>query len=880
MRNNMCKKWFSWLLIMAVIGSLCVGMSVEAEEEVKDEAVITDLEEGGGEDISVDVSGDIRSEEKASEDVVKMEQQVVSAGSEGVSAETGEDKGNQVASSEKQIEELASGGITEITLGERYKVSELKETYQGIEIKFLIEKDGRIKFNIENTKGNGNNEFSLYKYNANTMKYQLYGFSTSGLNAGIDMIKSDYITVPKGEYKCIFKQLSSYDTGDAELFVEYSALGEYVGEMENNDSYEDANSISVNTKYECNFFGGYPTEEKDYFKFELSKPGVVQVNIDANKTYIRFLDIYSEDSNGNLTKICYFSDYGTLMTSFSGWRVPAGKYYIILSGRDMEYNLTVNYREETLENFFEEEKNDYRSMANPGIVNQEYTGNLNDSDDRDFFSFTLPQDSNAALELRIPRQNQSGKCNVNLYKDSDTPVISASSTTNPYLISDPVELKAGTYYLCVSGSLDTDEQYQVKLKVILEQLPQISAKGYEGVYDGKGHSISVKAPTGTTVLYSLDDKEYTPKNPELKEVGEHTVYYKVTKPGYEEKKGSAKVVIKEAAFTGISVKGYAGIYDGKEHGLEVMLPSDTTITYSLDGKEYTEKKPVFKEIGKYTVYYKIEKKGYNTIIGSEEVSIRKLMPADILPIRYTGAYDGRPHSITINAPLGTRITYSTDGKEYTQTKPMFTDVGEYRVYYRAMRTEEEFIEGSEMVVIGKANLIITAYNIVKTTGDGPFNIGAKTNAGVLEFVSASPGIAQVDGNGQVTLGRGVVGRAVITISVSATQNYNAASKTITVTVNPKGTSLKTAKNVKGKKMTVIWKRNSSVTGYEVQYSTNKRFSSGVKKTVVSKNKTLKKSLSKLKKNKTYYVRIRTYKKTNGQKFYSSWSKAKKVKIKK
>ena len=48
---------------------------------------------------------------------------------------------------------------------------------------------------------------------------------------------------------------------------------------------------------------------------------------------------------------------------------------------------------------------------------------------------------------------------------------------------------------------------------------------------------------------------------------------------------------------------------------------------------------------------------------------------------------------------------------------------------------------------------------------------------------------------------------------------------------------------------------------------------------VSKNKTLSKTISKLKSKKKYYVRIRTYKTVGKTKYYSAWSKAKNVKIK-
>ena len=75
-----------------------------------------------------------------------------------------------------------------------------------------------------------------------------------------------------------------------------------------------------------------------------------------------------------------------------------------------------------------------------------------------------------------------------------------------------------------------------------------------------------------------------------------------------------------------------------------------------------------------------------------------------------------------------------------------------------------------------------------------------------------------------------------------------------------------------------WKKIKGVSGYQLQYSTNKKFS---KKTTVKINnsKTTKKNVKKLKSKKTYYVRIRTFKTVNGKKYYSSWSKTCKVKTK-
>ncbi len=100
------------------------------------------------------------------------------------------------------------------------------------------------------------------------------------------------------------------------------------------------------------------------------------------------------------------------------------------------------------------------------------------------------------------------------------------------------------------------------------------------------------------------------------------------------------------------------------------------------------------------------------------------------------------------------------------------------------------------------------------------------------------------------------------------------------TVRLTAPKLSSVKNTASKKATVKWKKVSKVNGYQIQYSTSKTFAKSVKTKKVSgaSKKSLK--LSSLKKGKTYYVRIRTYKKVNGTIYYGAWSTTKRVKIKK
>ena len=85
-----------------------------------------------------------------------------------------------------------------------------------------------------------------------------------------------------------------------------------------------------------------------------------------------------------------------------------------------------------------------------------------------------------------------------------------------------------------------------------------------------------------------------------------------------------------------------------------------------------------------------------------------------------------------------------------------------------------------------------------------------------------------------------------------------------------------AKNQKKCKVKVTWKKVPNSMGYQIQYATNKKFKKAKKKTVKYTFVTLKK----LKKKKTYFIRIRAYKIADGKKVYGKWSSVKKVKVKK
>ena len=82
---------------------------------------------------------------------------------------------------------------------------------------------------------------------------------------------------------------------------------------------------------------------------------------------------------------------------------------------------------------------------------------------------------------------------------------------------------------------------------------EVSAEGYEGVYDGVAREIKVTAPAGATVTYDLENS--------LTNAGNKTVVYTVTKPGYKTVTGSAIIKINQREIT-ITANSNSKRYDG------------------------------------------------------------------------------------------------------------------------------------------------------------------------------------------------------------------------------------------------------------------------------------------------------------------------------
>lgn len=114
-----------------------------------------------------------------------------------------------------------------------------------------------------------------------------------------------------------------------------------------------------------------------------------------------------------------------------------------------------------------------------------------------------------------------------------------------------------------------------------------------------------------------------------------------------------------------------------------------------------------------------------------------------------------------------------------------------------------------------------------------------------------------------------------TVQVRGIGKYSRINKTLTFKILPPKTLLTGLKKA-NRSFTASWKKNIQATGYQIQYAADSRFTKERKTVIVGKQSATRYKISGLKNKKTYYVRIRSYKRVGKKVLYSSWSTVKKI----
>ena len=244
------------------------------------------------------------------------------------------------------------------------------------------------------------------------------------------------------------------------------------------------------------------------------------------------------------------------------------------------------------------------------------------------------------------------------------------------------------------------------------------------------------------------------------------------------------------------------VYNGEEQALLGTLPASSTgtVQYSLDGTNYTETPPTGKEAGTYTVSYKVvgDKNHLDVAAQSIIVKIEKLaitVTAENKTSRVGQALAELTYTYTPELAAGDAFT----GTLETNAHPDAT--GDYSITQGNLALNEnytiDFRAGTYTVADKQAQSDFRFESIPsavsKTYGDPDFSavaIGAAPGSTVT-YESSEPAVAAVDSTtGKITI-KGA-GTAVITAKAAATDEYNEAVATCTLTVEKKSIAIPAA----------------------------------------------------------------------------------------
>lgn len=264
---------------------------------------------------------------------------------------------------------------------------------------------------------------------------------------------------------------------------------------------------------------------------------------------------------------------------------------------------------------------------------------------------------------------------------------------------------------------------------------------------------------------------------------------------------------------------------------------------------------VFKEGIDYTVQYQD-----NYLPDEEETFVYAY--AYVKPI---GVYNGNPSIRVIFTIRRSEQPDDTDNPKNPETNQKKDD--------NQNTSDSKKTQNSSTTNNLKKQKITKVSSAYKKSVGQSFTLKPKAK-GKITYKTSNKKVATVNSKGKVTV-KGT-GKATITVTAKATSTYSKCVKKITVYGVPKKPEMKKLTAGK-KKFTVQWKKDKKADGYQVQYSTDKKFKKNVKSVNVSKKNT-KATVKKLKKGKTYRVRMHSYKKINGKKYYSGWGKVKSVKV--
>lgn len=225
------------------------------------------------------------------------------------------------------------------------------------------------------------------------------------------------------------------------------------------DGFGTAKQISVNSSYTDNLS---TSNELDYYKFSLSRNAMIAVNfshtqINSSNTYwvVRVYD-------AEYKELLVFNVKGNSIKSVSASTGLAPGIYYIRIGKNVydkrDYTFSVNT---TYSDYWEKELNNDYLHASDITVNHQYSGSLMNTNDVDYYRFTLYSNSKITISFEHEIiESSSTYWKVDVLTDELTSMESFSvKGTAANAVMPTLGLSSGTYYIKVRDDILSSKDY-------------------------------------------------------------------------------------------------------------------------------------------------------------------------------------------------------------------------------------------------------------------------------------------------------------------------------------------------------------------------------------------------------------------------------------
>lgn len=670
-----------------------------------------------------------------------------------------------------------------------------------------------------------------------------------------------------------------------------------------NSGFAGAKSISVNTVVN----GSLPTSGTvNYYKFTLPRAGYVYMEfnhgyVDRDSNFWNFSIYdgsyeYIMDRNSNGKK---------LSTTYSSVGLAAGTYYVKIKSvnwSDASYNFIVHSN--PADNW-EKEKNETFETANVFGTNTAIYGSIRQDNDIDFYKFEVPQDGVAYVEFNHDYVDSDWDFwNITIYNQDFEELMSRNASGKRLNRTyGKLGIPAGTYYIRIMEIRSwqvywSDASYNFIFHT--EASNEWERERNESFQTA--NALAVNSNVNGSIREDSDKDFYRFEIPQAGYVNfdfGHTYvdsdwnYWNITlyNGSYEKlisRNADGKTLSRSYAMVGIPAGTYY-VRVTKDNWSDAAYNLKVNYTPASDWEtELNENFETSDLISMDTYvngsikddndkdYYKLDvgRPGYISVVFGHDVvnSDNSLWKIQL--------YDASFNELKVA---------SCTGKSDMVTSPYFAAAGTYYVRinrdwswsdatYR-FKVTYNFTDSTPWIsaeVTGKQQVKLSWSGVSNASGYEIYRAVGKGKYALLKTIANGSARSYTDKN--VTLGK--------TYSYKVRGYYADGGGTLYSDFSPKRSvkvalakvKITKAKSLSSKRVQIVWKKVSGASGYEV-YRAKTKNGKYKKIGMLSSGKKVSFTDKKVSRKKTYYYKVRAYKKVGGKRYYGEYSGKKKVKVK-